>query len=499
MDTVFTYQGQLNHGGNPLNATADFQFTLFDALAGPNQIGSMLPVNNVTITEGVFTVPIDFGASAFDGSARFLQIAVRSPAGSGAFTTLTPRQQLTATPYALHTRGIFVDEAGHVGIGTTDPREELHIASTGATLRLEDTTTPGGGYTLIYDAQPTQLRFSKTNNIGQVLFDMNPLPADGVSNATVRFFRETDTTGGKAVNFLRGDGTNTSSASIGVDGVDSFFQIHGGNVGIRTTAPDSPLHVYHNGNSYALHTVHQGNVFGGGILAEVLPNGNTNTHYAGYFVNHNFNGSGVSEYAVYAESHGSAGAALRAEAVETSSNNVDGVVGVTHSPGSQCTGVTGRAEASTGSAVGVYGLSSSVDGYDFYAAGAGENYGSASSIRWKRNIEAIEDPLDMLIQLRGVYFDWDTEHGRHHDIGCIAEEVGAVLPEIVNYEENGIDANGMDYSKLTPLLVEAVKALRAEKDQQIQEKDAEIAALQTRLDKLERDLKRLTTALSQGN
>ena len=46
----------------------------------------------------------------------------------------------------------------------------------------------------------------------------------------------------------------------------------------------------------------------------------------------------------------------------------------------------------------------------------------------------------------------------------IAEEVGKVLPEIVVYEENGIDASGMDYSKITPLLIEAVKALKAEND-----------------------------------
>jgi len=63
-----------------------------------------------------------------------------------------------------------------------------------------------------------------------------------------------------------------------------------------------------------------------------------------------------------------------------------------------------------------------------------------------------------------VYFDWDNEHGGQHDIGMIAEEVGAVMPEIVNYEENGVDAIGMDYSKMTPLLVEAVNALRAEKN-----------------------------------
>ncbi len=65
-----------------------------------------------------------------------------------------------------------------------------------------------------------------------------------------------------------------------------------------------------------------------------------------------------------------------------------------------------------------------------------------------------------MAELRGVYFDWDEEHGGQHDVGMIAEEVGKVLPEIVVYEENGIDADGMDYSKLTPLLVEAVKELQ---------------------------------------
>jgi hypothetical protein len=46
----------------------------------------------------------------------------------------------------------------------------------------------------------------------------------------------------------------------------------------------------------------------------------------------------------------------------------------------------------------------------------------------------------------------------------IAEEVGEVMPEIVQYEEDGIYASGMDYGKLTPLLVEAIKALKAEND-----------------------------------
>ena len=114
----------------------------------------------------------------------------------------------------------------------------------------------------------------------------------------------------------------------------------------------------------------------------------------------------------------------------------------------------GHASGSSGQGVRGYGAA-----YDFYAANPSSvNYGSSSSIRWKRNIIEIDNPLDKLLELRGVYFDWDEEHGGCHDVGCIAEEVGKVLPEIVVYEENGIDADGMDYSKLTPLLVEATKA-----------------------------------------
>ena len=46
-------------------------------------------------------------------------------------------------------------------------------------------------------------------------------------------------------------------------------------------------------------------------------------------------------------------------------------------------------------------------------------------------------------QLRGVTYDWNKSHGGHRDIGMIAEEVGQVLPEIVQYEPNGIDAIGL--------------------------------------------------------
>ncbi|MFT5424515.1 MAG: hypothetical protein ACI89L_002310 [Phycisphaerales bacterium] len=134
---------------------------------------------------------------------------------------------------------------------------------------------------------------------------------------------------------------------------------------------------------------------------------------------------------------------------------------------------------------GVVGSCASSEGYDFYANGAGTNYGAASSRRWKNNIVNIDDPLGKLAQLRGVYYDWDQEHGGMHDVGMIAEEVGKVLPEIVQYEANGYDASGMDYSKLTPLLVEAVNALRAENEAQICALRRENDSLRDRLEALE--------------
>ena len=128
LSTAFTYQGRLKLGGVPLNNTADFQFTLWDAASGPTQVAGPVAVNSVTIASGLFAAPLDFGSDVFNGDARWLQIAVRSPAGFGPFTTLSPRQSLMAEPYSLQTRGIFVDHSNNVGLGTTAPNEKLTVA-----------------------------------------------------------------------------------------------------------------------------------------------------------------------------------------------------------------------------------------------------------------------------------------------------------------------------------------------------------------------------------
>src|SRR5436305_496755 len=98
--SVFTYQGRLTDGGTAANGNYDLQFALFDSLSGGTQVGSTQTLNTVAVSNGVFTVSLDFGTTSFNGANRFLEISAR-PSGGGSFTLLTPRQQVTATPYAI--------------------------------------------------------------------------------------------------------------------------------------------------------------------------------------------------------------------------------------------------------------------------------------------------------------------------------------------------------------------------------------------------------------
>jgi hypothetical protein len=98
-----------------------------------------------------------------------------------------------------------------------------------------------------------------------------------------------------------------------------------------------------------------------------------------------------------------------------------------------------------------------------------------SSGRWKTNIQTLAGALEKVERLRGVSYDRKAD-GKH-EIGVIAEEVGQVVPQVVAYEENGVDAQGVDYSRLTAVLIEAVK----EQQIQIRALKAEIEQLRTTL------------------
>ena len=98
--TAFTYQGQLIDSGWPARGIYDLRFTTYDLADGGSTVAGPQTNSAVVVTNGLFTVTLDFGAEVFTGADRWLEIGV-SAHGGGAFTTLTPRQRLTATPYAI--------------------------------------------------------------------------------------------------------------------------------------------------------------------------------------------------------------------------------------------------------------------------------------------------------------------------------------------------------------------------------------------------------------
>jgi N-acetylneuraminic acid mutarotase len=136
---TFTYQGRLDLNGSSVSDTCDFEFSLWDAETGGSQVGTTQTATSVTVSDGLFSVELNFGTSVFTGDARWLEIAVRCPAGSGGYSTLTPRQALNPTPYAVFAGGAPWSGLTGVPAGLDDGDDDTTY-SAGTGLDLTGTT-----------------------------------------------------------------------------------------------------------------------------------------------------------------------------------------------------------------------------------------------------------------------------------------------------------------------------------------------------------------------
>lgn len=538
-DTTFTYQGELQQAGTVANGPYDMDFTLWNALTEGGQIGATINLSDVLVVDGIFTVELDYGAAAFYSSERWLEIVVNS-------TTLSPRQPITRTPYSIQTRGIVVDENNNVGIGTSTPNYPLQVETDGSIAIWGLATASSGQTAGVYGLSDS------TAGNGVIGF------TSALTGDTIGVWGFNDSTAGRGVmgwaRALTGEtlgvwGQSLSNTGRGVYGdakalTGETYGVYGkslsssgrGVYGLASATSGTTVGVYGQNSStagygvYGVATTTSGNTYGvsgasfsssgRGVYGKVTDL--TGDTFGVYGISESIYGVGVfgkaAKYGVFGESQGTNGRGVYGSA-NALTGTTYGVYGRSQSTGgrgvyglaSRTTGITyggwfesysptgraifGLASANSGVNYGVVGHSNSSSGFDFYASGAGANYGSNSSRRWKSNVVPIGDSIIKLAQLRGVYFDWDAEHGGAHDVGMIAEEVGAVMPEIVQYEENGEDAIGMDYSKLTPLLVEAVNALHVE-NETLQH---EIVAGRAYSQVLEERLERLEAMLLESN
>ncbi len=403
----FTYQGRLKQNGAAVSGPTDLTFSLWTQGAGGTQVGAAETVGGVPVNDGLFTIELnrfnEFGASAFDGSSRWLEIAVRSPAGSGPYTTLSPRQHVTPAPLAtravsalgLSTPGgspgnaLFVADDGRIGIGMSNPAMALHVA-------------PSSG---IY---------------------VGPDPAPG---GTRGLHMHLAASGASAIEAIE---------SAGATWGNLLLNRFGGNVGIGTQAPENTLHV-HSSLTDVMRITGPGAFQSDARVRFQDDTGNVYLHNdvdGGLLINVNAGLGGGGRLAV-----------------------IGGNVGI----GTTAPGFT---LAVNGSA----------------AKPGGGGWSVLSDERLKRNTATVTGALERLLRLRGVTFEYNEEGlrtdlaGPGVHIGLIAQEVERVFPEWVAESSDGhkfITEQGV-----TALLVEALRDLR-------REKDAEIADLRGRLERLE--------------
>src|SRR5262245_38418054 len=273
----WTYQGRLVLNGEPVVGPADVQFQLFASAGGGVPLATSTHLNQ-NISDGLFTVDaVQFGVTHFNGQECYVEVSVRAPAGVGAYSILSPRQRIAPTPYALQTRGLYVDPSLNVGIGTTSPLDKLHVDGgdirlTGSTARFQmfnfngppetetveiiGTNANNGGELRIYsgvglmnvlvaaDAQQSgliqvrnsngdpriQINGSNNDNAGAI----SVLAADG----SLSVFLEGDSTnnGGRA-------GIRNASGSTTVSLIGANDGSGNGAIGIGESTPLAPLHI----------------------------------------------------------------------------------------------------------------------------------------------------------------------------------------------------------------------------------------------------------------
>ena len=397
MGTAFNYNGNLTNGGAPVNGTCDFEFTLWTAATGGVQLGPTLAFvggSAIAVTEGQFTVKLDFGGDPFvdplsnpPGSARWAEIKVRCPSGAGAYTTLVPRDQLDPTPYAFfgdwaqRAFDLILPWAGTVsgGVAGSATNPALRAAAPGGGAAFSVTNTGAGGALFGASTNGPGVTGASVNSTG--VFGASSF-SDGVLGNSVSgrgvygYSRDNVGVLGASENSVGVRGT--TSLSDGVQGIadgGTGAGVYGrakrsGVYGVGTDAPGEGVL----GRATSLTGETQGvygstestGILSSGVRGEALadsgftfgvygrvPRSPNGTGVRGYAEHPTGNGIGVS-----GESKGDSGMGVFGRALSTTGLTF-GVAGTSFSSGDGSSGVRGESTTSSGLVYGVRGIAKS--------------------------------------------------------------------------------------------------------------------------------------------
>jgi len=529
---AFTYQGRIEIPGAPPVTTADFRFYLCNSPTENSFVFSPIFVNSVPVDHGLFTATLDFTSKAFsDGKPKWLRIDVRSPGGSGSYTTLSPRQPVTPAPLAAGLSGIAITPPGALvldqaqgplnsNIASADDVSQTFQAGFSGQLALAEFTVGVAGPNATLEAfLHAGGADGPVIGSGSVSGVNNGIIGVALSNAYVE--------AGRSYTFTFGINTiislQASSQQIpGASGETSsgpfnlFFRTYVATpASIDALAPAAK-------RAFAADSVEWNAVSGvpptvsgafspwaedasnirfttGNVgIGPVEPAAPLHVSSTGNITT-NIESSAPGGTWLNLRNSSAGGTYWRL--ISTGANNGEGagklLIGAGPSPGSNVPMATFQNNGNVG-----IGTISPTQRLHVNGNVLANNVAVPSSIRFKDRVEPMDDALANLLKLSGVRFDWKPEYakarpGREHDIGFVAEDVEKIFPEVVFRDEEG-NVTGMDYSRLTAVAIEAIKqqhALVASKlaafESELSKRDAQNAAKQNEIDDLKARLERL--------
>jgi len=284
---AFTYNGQLTFRGALANGNYDLEFSIYDAEAGGTLVKGPLPANNQPAVNGALSVRLDFGANVFTGPPRWLQIAVR-PVGGGALTPLTPRQEVTSSPYAIRAQ-----TAGSVANGTiaasqlntagAAPGAGQFLSYNGANLFWSDPAVAAGG---VWSLLNNNASYSAGNvGVGAIATGTSKLQITGADALTMTgagpYLTWHDTTTGKSAAISSALGTlyyrvpDAAGKTVTAGYVDSNGSVVRGRLSLEGAGPFITWNDSASGRSATISSA-------GGTLYYRVPNAAGTVLTAGY-------------------------------------------------------------------------------------------------------------------------------------------------------------------------------------------------------------------------